>query len=180
MKTFVALFRGINVGGSNILPMKDLVATLESLGCRDVATYIQSGNVVFRHRVHDASDLSAKIRRAVGSRHGFEPEVLLLTAEQLELAMRTNPFPDAESEPSRLHLFFLAAVPKSPDLETIEKARAENERFAVEGAVAYLHAPDGIGRSKLAAGLERALGVACTGRHWRTVGKIMEMATHHD
>jgi uncharacterized protein (DUF1697 family) len=88
----------------------------------------------------------------------------------------SNPFPDAESEPSRLHLFFLAAAPENPDLDLIEALRAETERFALTGDVAYLHAPDGIGRSKLAARMERALGIAATARNWRTVGKVLEMA----
>ena len=82
----------------------------------------------------------------------------------------------AEAEPSTLHLFFLAGVPENPDLDAIEKLRADTERFELKSAVAYLHAPAGIGRSRLAARMERALGVAVTGRNWRSVCKILEMA----
>ncbi len=177
MNTYTALFRGINVGGRNILPMKMLIAMLESLGCQNVRTYIQSGNAVFRHEEHNGSLLSRKIAAAVHESHGFEPHVILLTADTLRRAMASNPFPDAETDPSKLHLFFLASVPENPDLDVLESLRVKGERFAVKGDVAYLHAPDGIGRSKLAARIERALGVAGTGRNWRSVCKILEMAS---
>jgi uncharacterized protein (DUF1697 family) len=176
MHTYVALFRGINVGGRNILPMKDLRAVLEVLGCEGVRTYIQSGNVVCRHSEGTASRLAGRMRAAIESSHGFAPEVLLLTAESLERAMNANPFPEGTAEPSKLHLFFLSTVPVDPDLAALEEARAPSERFELEGDVAYLHAPDGIGRSKLAARLENVLGVSATGRNWRTLCKIMEMA----
>lgn len=177
MNTYIALFRGINVGGSNILPMKLLITLLENLGCRNVTTYIQSGNAVFRHEENDASLLTRKIAAAVHESHGFEPFVMLLTTDKLKRAMASNPFPDAETDPSKLHLFFLASVPENPNLDVLKGIRAQSERFAVKRDVAYLHAPDGIGRSKLAARVERALGVAGTGRNWRSVCKILEMAT---
>ncbi|MFV2073990.1 MAG: DUF1697 domain-containing protein [Thermoanaerobaculales bacterium] len=180
MNTYIALFRGINVGGRNTLPMKELVARLENLGCEDVRTYIQSGNAVFRHAERRASRLSERIRTTIRECHGFAPDVLILTADRLERAVRFNPFPDAESEPSKLHLFFLAAIPDNPDLNSLERLRAESERFVLKGDVAYLHAPDGIGRSRLAARLEKALGVAGTGRNWRSVCRILEMATQSD
>jgi len=177
MNTYIALFRGINVGGRYILPMKMLIATLESLGCQNVRTYIQSGNAVFRHEENDASLLSREIAAAVLESHDFKPYVILVTADKLERAMASNPFPDAETDPSKLHLFFLASVPENPDTDSLEKARAESERFVLEGDVAYLHAPDGIGRSRLAVRLEKALGVSGTGRNWRSVRKILEMAS---
>jgi len=177
MNTYIALFRGINVGGRNILPMKELIAHLQDLECENVKTYIQSGNAVFRHEENDASLLTRKIAAAVHGSHGFEPYVILLTPNTLKRAMASNPFPDAEKDPSKLHLLFLASIPENPDLDALESLRAQSERFAVKRDVAYLHAPDGIGRSKLAARVERALGVAGTGRNWRSVCKILEMAT---
>jgi uncharacterized protein (DUF1697 family) len=177
MNTYIALFRGINVGGRNILPMALLIPLLEGLGCQNVSTYIQSGNAVFRHEENNLQRLSGEIRAAIRARHEIDPDVLLLTVVRLERAMRSNPFPDAETEPSKLHLFFLASVPEHPDLDVIESIRATSERFAVKGDVAYLHAPDGIGRSRLAARLEKALGVSGTGRNWRSVCKILDMAS---
>lgn len=176
MKTYIALFRGINVGGNNILPMKELVAALESLNLQSVKTYIQSGNAVFRSKTSDAKPLAGKIGAAIKKNHGFEPKVLLLDAGTLARAIRSNPYPEAEAEPNTLHLNFLSSVPPSPDLKALEKIKAENERFHLAGDVFYLHAPDGIGRSKLFAHMERLLGVPTTSRNWRTVCKLQEMA----
>lgn len=176
MTTYIALFRGINVGGRNRLPMKDLAATLEDLGCQDVATYIQSGNAVFRSREQDASLLSETIKAAIKERHSFEPQVLLLASEGMERAIRSNPFSEAESEPKTLHLYFLAAPPERPDLDALEGMKDDRERFVLGDGVFYLHAPDGLGRSKLAANVEKLLGVPATARNWRTVRKVMEMA----
>jgi uncharacterized protein (DUF1697 family) len=177
MRTYVAFFRGINVGGHNKLPMKDLVAALESVGARDVATYIQSGNAVFRSKETDASLLSGTIRTAIQESHGFEPRVLVLGSEELKSAARSNPFPEAESEPKTLHVYFLAAPPERPDLDALEAIKGHRERCVLGDNVFYLHAPDGIGRSKLAASVEKLLGVPATARNWRTVRKVMEMAS---
>lgn len=176
MDTYIALFRGINVGGHNKLRMKELRALLEDLGCQNVRTYIQSGNVVMQCEEDDPQALAARIGAEVQARHGFKPDVLLLELETLKEAIADNPFPEAESEPRSLHLNFLASVPQDPDMEALESARKESERFELKGDVFYLHAPDGIGRSKLARNAERWLGVPMTGRNWRTVSKIMALA----
>ena len=176
METFIALFRGVNVAGHNPLPMKDLARLLEDLGLENVATYIQSGNAVFRSRVRSRPKLAAKIRAEVQKAHGFDPELLLLPRAALERAIAANPFPDAESDPSKLQLFFLASTPKAADLTAIAKVEAASERSALIDDVFYLAAPDGIGRSKLAAKVEKLLGVPATARNWRTVVKLSEMA----
>lgn len=176
MKTYIALFRGINVGGNNILPMEELVALLENLGSQSVKTYIQSGNAVFQHKAESASELSERIKAAVKESHGFKPQVLLLKVADMEQAIASNPFPEAESEPKTLHLYFLANPPENPDLKTLDRLKQANERYRLNGKVFYLHAPDGIGRSKLAAQAEKSLGVAATARNWRSVCKILTMA----
>ena len=118
MKTFIALFRGINVGGRNSLPMKELISLLEDLGCRSVKTYIQSGNAVFESKEKDASRLLNKIRIEIKKRRGFEPHVLLLGLEEMKKAIAGNPFP--ETEPKSLHIGFLASAPANPDLKALE------------------------------------------------------------
>lgn len=180
MKTYIALFRGINVGGNNILPMKELAALLENLGADSVKTYIQSGNAVFRHQAENISQLSSRISAAIKESHGFEPRVLLLDSVEMEQAVASNPFPAAESEPKTLHLYFLTSAPHNPDLKMLDNLKKANEQFKLIDTVFYLHAPDGIGRSKLAERVEKALGVAATARNWRTVGKIMAMAKQGD
>src|ERR671916_1642099 len=113
MKTYIAFFRGINVGGNNVLPMKELVALLENLGSQNVKTYIQSGNAVFQNEEEDASLLSNRIRAAIKKSHGFEPRVLMLEPEEIERVVGSNPLPEAESEPKTLHVHFLASMPKN-------------------------------------------------------------------
>lgn len=176
MKTYITLFRGINVGGKNTLPMKELVALLEDIGCQNVKPYIQSGNVVFQSKVNEPSQLSNNISVEIMKRRGFEPFILLLGLEELEKAITNNPFPEAENDPMALHVGFLASAPKNPDLETLENLRKDSERFYLIDTVFYLHAPEGVGRSKLAANTERLLGVPMTDRNWRTVCKIKGMA----
>ncbi len=176
MNTYIALLRGINVGGRNKLPMRELVILLETLGLRDIKTYIQSGNVVFQSEDQDRSGIAERMGLAIQTSYGFYPKTILLRLEELENAMVSNPYPEAEKQPKTLHLYFLASTPENPDLEALRNLKRESERFAIFGNVFYLHAPEGIGRSKLAAGAEKALGVTATARNWRSVGKIFELA----
>ena len=176
MKTYIALFRGINVGGRHSLPMKELVAILEDLDCRNVRTYIQSGNAVFENPAKDASQLSKKISVEIKKQRGFEPYCLLFGLKELEKAIANNPFPEAEKDPKALHVGFLASTPKNPDLKKVENLRKNSERFQLIDNIFYLYAPEGVGRSKLAASSEKLLGVSMTDRNWGTVRKIMEMA----
>ena len=177
MTTLIALLRGINIGGNNKLPMKELSALLTDMGLREVQTYIQSGNVVFRCDAKNRATLAAKISAAIEVQHGFAPQVLLLDAAELRKAMADNPYPEAEADPKSLSLLFLAEAPQRPDLKSLEAIKTGSERFKLMGKVFYLHAPEGFGRSKLAAQAEKLLGVAASGRNWNTVCKLAEMAT---
>ncbi|MDH3613287.1 MAG: DUF1697 domain-containing protein [Gammaproteobacteria bacterium] len=174
MTAYVALFRGINVGGKHSLPMQDLRDILSSLGCEDVQTYIQSGNAVFSSVV-DAQSLSGQIKDAIEKRCGFGPPVLLLTVERFQAIAAANPFPDGEETPKLLHVAFLTAVAPNPDLEALHALKAPSEQFLLCGDAFYLYAPDGIGRSKLAVKIDRHLGVATTARNWRTVTKLLKI-----
>jgi uncharacterized protein (DUF1697 family) len=180
MRTYIALFRGINVGRSNALSMKELIALLEKLGAQDVKTYIQSGNVVLRAKEKDASKISNQIGAEIRRRRGFEPHVLFLEVAELEKAIAQNPFPEAESEPKTLHIGFLDSAPTNPNLKALGGLKTTSERFVLKHNVFYLHAPDGIGRSKLAANAERLLGVSMTDRNWRTVCKIAMLAKEYN
>ena len=175
MTTLIALLRGINVVGNNKLPMKELSALLTGMGLRDVQTYIQSGNVVFSSNLKNRATLAAKISAEIKAQHDFAPHVLLLEAVELHEAKAGNPYPEAEAEPKTLHLFFLDEVPQHPDLKSLEVLKANGECFKLAGKVFYLHTPEGFGPSKLAARVEKSLGVASTARNWNTVCKLAEM-----
>ena len=175
MTNQVALFRGINVGGKHILPMQDLRDLLAEVGCEDVQTYIQSGNAVFSASA-DPISLSAKITSTVEARFGFAPQVHLLTVDRFAAIASANPYPEAEATPKFLHVGFLTEKAGSPDTDAMNSVKAENERFTLTDDALYLHAPDGIGRSRFAAKIDRFLGVSTTARNWRTVMKLLDLA----
>ena len=166
----------MNVGGTNSLPTKDFVRLLESLAFTNIQTYIQTGNAVFRAAKADAARLPARIQTRIQRDLGFAPEVIVLRLDELEKAVTANPYPAADSNPKSLHLTFLAAPPKSPDLAALEKLRRDEEQFSHKGKVFYFYAPDGFARSRAFQRVERSLGVAGTARNWRTVRKLLEMA----
>ncbi|RFB79287.1 DUF1697 domain-containing protein [Methylovirgula sp. 4M-Z18] len=174
MDTWIALFRGINVGGNNLLPMKALAVLVTDLGGRDVTTYIQSGNVVFRG-TGDAAAWSKRIGAAVEKAHGFRPAVLMLRTADLDAAIKANPFPMDNEDPKALHLVFLAAAPAKLDRAGFDALKVGREAYALHGNVFYFFAPDGIGRSKLGAKMGKLLGQG-TARNWRTVLQLQEMA----
>jgi uncharacterized protein (DUF1697 family) len=180
MNTWIALFRGINVGGNNRLTMQELVTLLEGLGLQRVATYVQSGNAVFDADKGDARGWEKRIAAAVLARHGFEPRVLLIDAKALAAAVTANPYPQADTAHKSLHLFFLAAAPADAATggaaqRKLDALRANGERFTLKDKVFYLHAPDGVGNSKLAARAEKLLGVDATARNWRTVNEVLRL-----
>ncbi len=175
MSCFVALFRGINVGGKHILPMQALREILAACGCEYVQTYIQSGNAVFSSSVA-ADVLSASIKHAIEERFGFAPQVLLLTRDRFVAIAAANPFTDAKRNPRCLHVSFLAETPTAANLDALNDLKAESEEFLLKDDAFYLCAPDGIGRSRLARNVDRHLGVTTTARNWRTVSRLIEMA----
>lgn len=176
MNTWIALFRGINVGGHRKLPMKELVSVLEKLGLTDVNTYIQSGNAVFRSGAKKAARLADRIAGAIQTSHGFSPRVLVLSLEAFRAAVRKCPFAPADADAKTVHLFFLAEPANDADLEALNAVKAGAEEYVLTENVFYLHAPHGIGRSKLAERVERSLGVPATARNWRSVTRILALA----
>ncbi|HIG39636.1 MAG: DUF1697 domain-containing protein [bacterium] len=173
MNVYIALFRGINVGGKNILSMKALIGILDELGFVEINTYIQSGNVIFRSSKKCSSSTATQVGKKIMAQHGFKPKVLLLGETELRLAVKNNPFNTDEAK--ALHFYFLDAIPESPDLAKLEGLKSDSEEFALFGTVFYLYAPDGIGRSRLAAVVEKNMGVAATARNWNTVNKLISM-----
>ena len=109
----IALLRGINVGGKNRLPMKELAALFVDAGCEDVRTYIQSGNVVFRTGPAGGEEISSVISASILSRFGYRIPVITRTAREFQEIVRANPFLEAGAETDKLHVMFLAELPES-------------------------------------------------------------------
>lgn len=154
--------------------MEELRELLAKLGCEDVATYIQSGNAVFRYK-GNAAELSDSIATAVDSCFGFRPSVMVLTAGEFDAVAEANPFAADASESKFLHVWFVRKPATSANTARMGELESGGEKFLLTDSAVYLYAPDGIGRSKLAGGMEKCLGVPATARNWRTVGKIGEM-----
>ncbi len=173
MNTWVALLRGVNVGGNNILPMQDLRTLLKAQGFEGVKTYIQSGNVVFRSGSDDGGALTNQIEDAIEQKFGFRPSVLMLRAGALTAAIESNPFPDGE--PKTVQFCFLFQPAPGTDLEALKELSIPSEQFELTDAVFYLHAPDGIGRSKLVAKMAQHIPTEMTVRNLRTALKLQEM-----
>lgn len=174
---YIALLRGINVGGKNRLPMKELVAMFEDAGCGDVRTYIQSGNVIFRSAPALAEDIPSLIGDAMSSRFGFRVPIVTRTARELGEVACSNPFIEAGIEADKLHVVFLADRPDVSRIAALDPNRSPGDEFAALGSEIYLHCPDGLARTKLTNSyFDSMLTTASTMRNWRTVVKLLELA----
>ncbi|HEY0703705.1 MAG TPA: DUF1697 domain-containing protein [Candidatus Acidoferrales bacterium] len=172
----VALLRGINVGGKHSVPMKELSALFTKCGCSEVATYIQSGNVVFCTTASSKLD-AAMLATRIEKTFGFPVPVILRTAEELEAAVRRNPFPKADPDKERMHVSFLASEPTAAQIASLDPNRSPGDTFKVLGREIYLLLPNGAGNSKLTnAYFDSKLKTTSTARNWRTVLKLLEMS----
>ena len=176
MKTWIALLRGINIGGHNKLPMKRLREILGACGFADPTTYIQSGNCVFRSETANAATIGKRIADGIAAEFGFRPSVFALTREEFEAAIAGNPFAGRVDDPKFIHLFFLAEPVRALDEAAMRKLAAPGDDFALAGKLFYLLTPAGVGRSKLVEKLGKFLPVDMTGRNLRSVMKIADLA----
>lgn len=175
MRTYVALLRGVNVGGTNKLPMRELVALFASLGYQDATTYIQSGNVVFKATTRREPDLALAIESGVADTFGLTVRVVVRTAAALEDVVARNPFHTTGADLSKLFVFFLAHL-VAPTAE-LDPHRSPPDQFAVSGREIYVLCPNGLGQSKLTVDyFERRLNTTATARNWNTVTKLLELA----
>jgi uncharacterized protein (DUF1697 family) len=173
--THVALLRGINVGGRNTLPMKDLVKIFGDAGGTSARTYIQSGNVIFDAPA-GAPGVGDKVAAAIAKRFGFRIPVILRTSQQLLDIIRSNPFLPEVEDPRWLHVYFLADPPAARAIAGLDPARSAPDVFQVRGQEIYLHLPNGMGRSKLSnAYFDSKLSTISTARNWATILKLSEM-----
>jgi uncharacterized protein (DUF1697 family) len=170
MDVQIALLRGINVGGTGILPMTELRDMLQKLGAKSVKTYIQSGNAVFRGRLDETT-----IADAIEAARGFRPRAIVLEIATYAEVLAANPFPEAVDDPKSLHLFFLAS-PSAVDAAVLSATKGPEERFVLTKRTLYLHTPKYLSGSKLAVKLERLLEVPTTARNWRSATKVLELA----
>jgi uncharacterized protein (DUF1697 family) len=185
MPTHIALLRGINLGGHKRVAMADLRNVVMSLGHGDVATYIQSGNVLFSSDEADTARLAADLEQAIAGTLGIQAGVVVLTRDELAKVARDNPYA-SEPNPKFVHVVFLAADPE-PEMparlaQVQEQAAGKGSRDTVQltGRAVFVHTPDGFGTSELVKLLGKAGGPmssrgAGTARNWATVSKLLTL-----
>ena len=167
---YVALLRGVNVAGRGKVKMADLRHVFDALGYQDVATYIQSGNVIFTSSGHV---VAGAIEHAIEVDLGMNVTVVLRTSAQLESVVRRNPFTGVDT--SKVHVGFMPKRPPAVAVRTLDRERFSPEDVVVDGSELYFHLPNGMGRSKLPDYVARQLKVPTTIRNWNTVTKLVDL-----
>jgi uncharacterized protein (DUF1697 family) len=177
MARYIALLRGINVGGNKKVPMAQLRELMEGLGYTEVATLLQSGNAVFTCKEKNPAKVGKQLEEAIVQEFGFEVSVVLRTRDELEAVIKANPLPGAEDAPSQFLVMFLSEAPDPKRFAQIDPAAYLPDEFRLVGREIYARFPNGVGRSKLATVLGGTrLGVIPTGRNWSTVMKLLDLA----
>jgi len=174
----IALLRAVNVGGRSKMKMETLRAVFEGMGCTDVRTYVQSGNVVCTTRARDVRKLAVQMADAIEAEFGFRPAVILRTVEEMKEVVAKNPFAEREGiEPAKLAVNFLAEEPSEEARAKVLAIKADPEELRFVGKHLFIYFPNGMGRTKLPlATIDRALKTPGTARNWNTVMKLVEMA----
>jgi uncharacterized protein (DUF1697 family) len=172
----VALLRGINVGGKNKLPMKDLVGMFVEAGCTDVLHFIQSGNVIFRATPTLSAKLPDLIAKQIAMQFGYRTPVLLRTLEQMQDVVDFNPFVEAGGEEDYLYVMFLAETPDDAAVASLDPNRSPPDSYEVNGREIYMELLNGAAKTKLTNdNFDRKLATISTSRNWRTVNRILEL-----
>jgi uncharacterized protein (DUF1697 family) len=169
------LLRGINLGKRRV-PMAQLRELLAQAGYKDVATYVQSGNVVLSSRKKPAT-LETEVAALLEDRYGFAVPVTARSAQELAAVIEHDPIPGAAEQPKLYQVTFLEVQAPAAEVDRLRELAVGDEQVAAHGREIYTFHPDGIARSKLANGLAvKQLGLA-TARNWRTVTTLQEMAS---
>jgi len=176
MQTYVALLRGVNVGGK-ICKMELVRSVFEHLGFSAVKTYVQSGNVVFTTAQGSPLRLTQTIEERLAHKFGFPIRVLVKTSKELADVVRRNPFvKDKTIDQSKLHVTFLSEAAKQTAAFSLQGLAINGEQFLVLGQQIYLYCPNGYGRTKLSNNaIEKKLSLVATTRNWRTVNTLLGM-----
>lgn len=173
---WIALFRGINVGGKHIVPMKALRELATEIGFDEPKTYIQSGNMVFGSPEENVAKLEEVLADAVEKRFGFRPFILMRRVADIKHALDDNPFAKQVTEGKQCHIYFLEGEDGKYDEAALKELATGTEQFALKSGLFYLYAPDGVGQSKLAEKLPKYLPKRYTARNLNSVQAVLAMA----
>jgi len=173
---YIALLRGINVGGNTMIKMAELKATFESVGFTSVVTYINSGNLAFDTRKTSEAALVEKVEMGIKAKFGRPVPVMIREQDEIKRITANNPFEGDYESHKEMHVLFLKEELPKEKTDQLLAAASETERFSVQGREIYCHLPMGIADSLLGKSfIEKKLKVAVTGRNWRTVEKLTQL-----
>ena len=172
--TYVAFLRGVNLGPNNKISMPALRAMGEDLGYTDVATYINSGNLIISSP-NKAATVEREIADAIKDTFGRPIDVAVRTPAQLKKLLAENPFPDGN--PSQVTVAFLTKAPAADAKQKVAAVAKDYEPFTFAGQQVYVNYSQGIGRSKLAERFSAIIGVSSTVRNIRTLEKVLALCT---
>jgi len=174
---FIALLRGINVGGSAVITMADLKKQFESAGMTDVQTYIQTGNVVFTSKEKDTGKILLKLKQQFQKILNHNGEIFILTPEDLKTALANCPFePEKNDAQQYCHLMFLSGKPGKQQINKLMDLRGEEYSFAVHDNILYYAYPREFGGHRRNINFEKVLGVTGTARTWKVIDKLIELS----
>src|SRR6266571_1470483 len=179
MPAYIAMLRGINVGGRKTIKMEHLRALCSSLGFRNVETYVQSGNIVFQTSIENPAALSKRIGETILHSFGFDAPVIVRTSKEMRNVIANNPFLKEKGiDSSKLHFTFLSETAQKGSVKKLESLATSQDRFHLAAREIYLHCPSGYGRTKLSNNaIEKALLVKATTRNWKTTNTLFEMVS---
>jgi uncharacterized protein (DUF1697 family) len=174
---YIALLRGINVGGHAVIKMADVKKLFESCGLADVSTYIQTGNVIFSSNETDKEKLAVQIEKKFKSTTGHESKIFFLTNDKLKKAASHNPFePERRDKEQRCHLMFLSGKPDAVHVKALMKLEGREYQFHVHEDVLYYAYPNKFAGNRRNIDFEKVLGVKGTARSWKVVDKLIELS----
>lgn len=178
MTVFVSMLRGVNLGPHRRLKMDELCSVYESLKLRDVQSFLQSGNVLFRTDAKDEDALKNRLEKSIQQRFGFSSDVILRTTAELKNVIAKNPFAKRRDiEPAKLLVTFLATDPGEAARKQVREIKTAPEDLRIQGREIYTYYPNGMARPKVPwAAIERIIKTSGTGRNWNTVTKLLELA----
>ena len=178
MKTFISMLRGINISGHRLIKMDALKALYAELGFTHIQTYIQSGNVIFKHRNTDLQEFKKLIADGIREKFGFEVPVIVKEMDELKQIIASNPFlKDSKKDISKIYLTFLSTVPDSERFCKIGEGQNFEEEYKLTGNSIYIYCPNGYGNTKLSTNfLEGKLKLSATSRNWKTTLELMRIA----
>jgi len=179
MKTYIAILRGINVGGRNLVRMNELKAYLKTLNFINIQTYIQSGNVIFEYNSVDTHELQRQIGDLIMEKYGYKVSVIVKTISELSQVLTHNPFINTRNEDiKKLHVTFLSKVPDAKLLDGFLRIQNPPDEYIYTDDVIYLFCPNGYGRTKFTNNfIENKLDVQATTRNWKTTKKLFDLVT---